>query len=188
MAARSIRARARPPCRAAIPVEQSLAGGPAKPDGDREGCCHVRHNERPNAEEGQAGLIGCGGRASIKTQAPCCPARHEGDTCCGEQPEVKFEPGIECAFERYQRLQKFARSGAPANVDHPKATRKLHRERGYGRAVTDARTSTPSSSTVIATLRAFAFVGGTSSETTAFDETIPCCPGSDWRFRRRWRL
>ena len=57
MAARSIRARARPPCRAAIPVEQSLSRADRRRrTGDREGCCHVRHNERPNAEEGQTGL------------------------------------------------------------------------------------------------------------------------------------
>src|SRR4029077_20764299 len=56
----------------------------------------------------------------------------------GEQSEVKFEPGIECALERYQRLQKIrAGQACRRTVDHPKAMRELHREEDMCRAVTD---------------------------------------------------
>jgi hypothetical protein len=56
----------------------------------------------------------------------------------GEQPEVKFEPGIECALERYQRLQQIRASQARRRtIDDAKAMRELQRQEDMRRPVTD---------------------------------------------------
>ena len=49
---------------------------------------------------------------------------------------MKFEPGIEFALERYQRLQKIrAGQACRRTVDHPKAMRELHRQEDVGGSV-----------------------------------------------------
>jgi len=136
---RSIRARVRPGRRTAIPAEHRSRGrtGKAGPGIARAVVTPDTTNGLTPQRRRPTGLNGCGCRASIKTQVPCCPARHEGDTCCRRTIRSEIRAAHRVRLRTIPASAEDSRgSGAPANY-HPKATRKLHREEDMCRAVTD---------------------------------------------------
>jgi hypothetical protein len=86
----------------------------------------------------------------------------------GKEPEVKFDPGVDCPVERQKGLEKIGAAQACSSaVDDDEAMGELDRDEDVGRSVACRLDADTVALDVMTTLRAWAVVDGISSGTTA---------------------